>query len=347
MKNFTFPGLISSSRKRWAAAALTVLITVIGCEINDSECNRECQDGFWMDSGLSEDPCGDTTNTTCLVSRRFPAPTDSDKANKHVIIAVHGFTASTYEWQEFKTFAEGDTANGHGRMLISLVLLGGHGVNLDAFQKSGWKDWGAPIMAEFDSLKSRGYKNISFACASTGCALLMQYIQEGLLDTGLAPKGIYMIDPIVTPSSKLLSLVNLVGPILGNSPNPGTDTENVHWYVNRPHEDLQQLYELTNRIKNELETGFDLPKKTECKVYKSKHDNSSDPIGALLIYKGMRMWDGSRIEAELYDSRLHVMTRLAGRDTASVSRADTVLQLAIFSEILKKEDLAAPKAKAP
>jgi carboxylesterase len=343
------PSWLAIRRCRTLAAIgfLIALSAFVGCEINTPDCDQECQDGFWMDSGLRSDPCGDTTNTTCLVSRRFPAP-DSGQANKHVIIAVHGFTASTYEWREFKTFAEDDTANGHGNILVSLVLLGGHGINLDAFQNSGWKDWGAPIMEEYGALKSRGYKNISFACASTGCALLMQYIQEGLLDTGLAPKGIYMIDPIVTPSPKLLSLVNLVGPILGNSPNPGTDTENVYWYVNRPQEDLQQLYELTNRIKNELETGFNLPKKTECKVYKSKYDGSADPVGALLIYKGMHKWDGGHIEAELFsNSHLHVMTRLAGRDPASLSSADTALQISIFREMIKKEESKVLKTAAP
>ncbi len=329
----------TAGKRAGALISALALLALGACEINTPQCDLECQKGFWMDSGQNPDHCSETTDSTCLVSRRFPAPGDSVKG-KHVIIAVHGFTASTYEWQEFKNFAEGDTANGHGKVLVSLVLLGGHGVSLDAFQSSGWKDWGAPLIAEYDSLKSRGFTNISFACASTGCALLMQYISDGVLDTGMAPKWVYMIDPIVVPSAKLLSLVDLVGPILGNSPNPGSNEENRHWYVNRPQEDLKQLYQLTNRVKNELETGFKLPKKTECKVYKSKKDRSADPIGALLIYKGMRKWDGSHIEAELYDSRLHVMTRLAGRDPTP-SHADSTLQIGIFREMIKK-DLTLP-----
>ncbi|MDB5049153.1 MAG: esterase/lipase-like protein [Fibrobacteres bacterium] len=322
----------------WAGAGLA-LLTLGACQINKADCDLECQKGFWLDSGLNPDPCSNPLDSTCLVSHRFPTPSDSDKAAKHVIIAVHGFTASTYEWEEFKGFAE-DTVNGHGRSLISLVLLGGHGTNLDAFQSSSWKDWGKPILTEYDTLVKQGYQNISFACASTGCALLMQYIADGQLATGPAPKWFFLIDPIVVPSEKLLSLVDLVGPILGNSPNPGSDEENRHWYVNRPQEDLKELYTLVNRVKNQLESGFELPKNTNAKVYKSLHDQSADPVGALLIYKGMRKSDGSHIEAEMLDSRLHVVTRLKGRDPEP-SAADSALQLRVFKEMIDKS-LAKP-----
>jgi carboxylesterase len=320
------------------AGAGLALLTFGACQINDTACDLECQQGFWMDSGLNPDPCGDPLDSTCLVSHRFPAPSDSEKAGKHVIIAVHGFIASTYEWQEFRNYADSSqTANGN--VLVSLVLLGAHGISLDAFQSSSWKDWGKPILTEYDTLVKEGYKNISFACASTGCALLMQYIYDGNF-TAVPPKWMFQIDPIVVPSAKLLSLIDLVGPILGNSPNPGSDEENRHWYVNRPQEDLKQLYELVNRVKNELESGFNLPKNADAKVYKSKKDRSADPVGALLIYKGMRKSDGSRIEAEMLDSRLHVVTRLKGRDPEP-SAADSALQTRIFKEMIDKS-LAKP-----
>lgn len=333
---------MKNTAKTLGMAAGMALLILGACEINTVECNKECMDGLWMDSGLNPDSCGIDTNKTCLVSHRFAAPIDSDKAGKDVIIAIHGFTASTYEWREFKAFAE-DSATGNGRTLVSLVLLGGHGVSDDAFQGSTWQDWGNPILTEYDSLVSLGYKNISFACASTGCALLMEYLARGeLVKAGPAPKWLFLIDPIVLPSDKLLSLVDFVGPILGNSPNPGTDVENRNWYVNRPQEALTELYTLINRVKNQLETGFKLPKGTQAKVYKSKRDRSADPAGALLIYKGMKKSDGSHIETELIDSRLHVMTRLAGRDSASVSHADSTLQLRIFNEMIDKSD---PKPK--
>lgn len=325
----------------WIAVGLG-LLGLVACELNTAECNRECRDGLWMDSGDSRDTCDNPANTTCLVSRRYPALPDSEKARKNVIIAVHGFTASTYEWREFREFAE-DTLPGYDttrNTAVSLVLLGGHGSSLDAFQASSWKDWGRPILAEYDSLAEAGYKHISFACASAGCALLMEYVAEGRFEDGPAPEWMFLVDPIVVPSAKLLSLVNLVGPIVGNSPNPGSPEENRHWYVNRPQEALKELYALVNRVKNRLESGIELPPETKAKVYKSKHDASADPVGALMIYKGMRKSDGSHIEVEMLDSRLHVATRLRGRDPEP-TRSDTLLQARIFREMIDKT-LAGP-----
>jgi carboxylesterase len=139
----------------------------------------------------------------------------------------------------------------------------------------------------------------------------------------------------MVPTAKILSLVDLVGPILGNSPNKGTEDENYHWYVNRPQETLQQLYALITIVKNELESGFHLPKGTLAKVYKTTHDNNADPVGALLIYKGMRKSDGSHIEVQMIDSRLHVFTRLAARK-GTPSAADIKRQWDTFAEMARR-----------
>lgn len=308
----------------WAAAC-AVILTIAACQINSVECDQECVN-FWLDGSTRNDTCGLPDNKTCLVSRRFTTPNSATLA-KPVFIAVHGYTASTFEWEEFREYAEDSMKSVH----VSRVLLGAHGRDIDAFQSSSWEEWGRPILEEYDSLRSKGFENINFACVSTGCALLMAYINGGSFRE-TAPKWIYMIDPIVVPSAKLLSLANIVGPILGNSPNPGSDSENVHWYVNRPQETLRELYSLINRVKNELESGFTLPKGTRALVYKSKKDGQADPVGLLLLYKGMRRADGSHIEVKMEDSRLHVMTRLRYRDPPA-SHADTIRQGEIFNEM--------------
>jgi carboxylesterase len=317
----------------WAVAG-AALLAFAACQIDSVECDQECIN-FWLDGSTINDTCGLPGNKTCLVSRRFENPETTTLA-KPVIIAVHGYTASTFEWEEFREYAEDSLKS----VNVSRVLLGGHGRDIDVFKASSWEEWGRPILAEYDSLVSKGYENISFACASTGCALLMAYIKGGhFRDT--APKWIFMIDPIVVPTAKLLSLANIVGPILGNSPNPGSDSENVHWYVNRPQETLRELYSLINRVKNELEAGFKLPIGTQATVYKSKHDGQADPVGVLFIYKGMRKSDGSHVEIQMEDSRLHVMTRLRYRDPPA-SAADTLRQSEIFLE-MKVRALAALK----
>jgi carboxylesterase len=310
----------------WAGGLVLILAA---CQLVDVECDKECQD-FWLDGVNVDDPCSEPSNKDCLVSRRFETPESALKA-KPVIIAVHGFTASTYEWEEFRRYAE-DTAHAFGSVNVSLVLLGGHGLDIDEFRASSSAEWGKTIVEEYDSLRARGYTDINFACASTGCTLLMDYIERGYFQQR-PPRWVFMVDPIVVPSAKLLSLANIVGPILGNSPNPGSETENAHWYTNRPQETLRELYALINEVKNDLEDGFKLPKGTRAKLYKSKKDGSADPVGALLIYKGMRKSDGGHIDVEMADSRLHVMTRLQGREPEP-THSDTLMQTKIFSEMV-------------
>ena len=303
------------------------------CQINKVECDQNCEEN-WMDGSQVND--SDGLSGKYLVSRRFPAP-DSATLAKPVIVAVHGFTASTYEWMEFQRWAEDpDTTKGGGRIMVSPVLLGGHGRDDADFQGSTWQDWGAPMLAEYDSLTARGYRNISFAGASTGATLMMRYISENAFQARPKPKWFFFVDPIVVPSSKILSLVNIVGPILGNSPDPGTPEENRNWYVNRPAEDLAELYELINLIKNRLEDGFRLPPGTLAKVYKAKKDGSADPVSALYIYKGLRTANGGHIEVEMVNSNKHVFTRLQGRKPGTVGLADTLLQQRVFGEMRDK-----------
>jgi carboxylesterase len=57
-----------------------------------------------------------------LVSEYLPTPTEAQK-DTPVIIAAHGYTATTFEWDELRDFA--DSAR---TFYVSQVLLGGHDV---------------------------------------------------------------------------------------------------------------------------------------------------------------------------------------------------------------------------
>jgi carboxylesterase len=306
-----------------ARLVLPVLLTagLSGClfPLNEPECNATCE-AQWLDGMTIRD-------TADLVSERIPAPSPADRA-KHVLIAAHGFTASTYEWEEFQRFAEADS-----QILVSRILLGGHGTDLEDFRSSTWRDWGAPLVEEYRALTRKGYTNISLAGSSTGGALILYHLHGDAFDT-IPPRQVFLIDPIVLPGDKALSMIGLFGPIVGNSPSSGTPEEKPHWYTNRPAEVLAELYDLVNRVKNQLESGFRLPTGTRAKVYKAKKDGAADPVGALLIYKGMRRADGGRIDAELIDSKKHVFTRLQGR--ATVSAADSATQLRVFEEMVAR-----------
>ena len=68
-------------------------------------------------------------------------------------------------------------------------------------------------------------------------------------------------------------------------------------------------------------------------VYKSTHDETADPISAVLLYKGVCNNDGSKIDVKMVPSHLHVFTNLHGRP--NVSQTDKDLQLKTFDEIAK------------
>ena len=259
-----------------------------------------------------------------LVSAAIANPSIVQK-NTPVVIAVHGYSATTYEWNDFRSYC--DTK---GNVLVSQVLLGGHGRTYAEFKASTWKDWQEPIMTEYNALRSKGYTNINFAGSSTACPLLMDLIKNGKIDdNGL--KHVFFVDPIVISSDKTLTLIGLLGPMLGYIETTNTTAEEGHWYHFRPHETLNQMMKVLDLSRKELQEGIKLPVGTQLKVYKSIKDPSADPVSAVLIYKGLKKSDGSNISVEMIDSELHVMTRLNGRD--NVTQHDLDNQKHVFDDM--------------
>lgn len=259
-----------------------------------------------------------------LVSAAIANPTVVQK-NTPVIIAVHGYDATTFEWNELRTYC-----NLKADVMVSQVLLGGHGRTYEEFKKSTWEDWQEPILTEYNALRAKGYTNINFAGSSTACPLVMDLIKKGKIDAN-GMKHIFMIDPIVIPSSKLLTIIGLVGPMMGYLETEMTPAEEGYWYHFRPQETLKQLMNLINKSRKDLQSGIILPEGVKVKVYKSIKDPSADPVSAVLINKGLSNNDGSKIDIEMIDSELHVMTRLAGRD--NISQHDRDNQTHIFDDM--------------
>ena len=260
-----------------------------------------------------------------LISARYPAPSALQK-DIPVIIAAHGYTATTFEWDELRDYADST-----GTFYVSQVLLGGHGRSYEEFRKSTWKDWQASVRDEYKKLSRLGYKNIYLAGSSTGCPLIINLIQDGFFENLTKPKKIFLIDPIVISSNKTLTMVNALGPVLGYTSVELTDGEQGKWYVYRPYETLKQLMKLIDLTRKELQSGIRLPQNTKLKTYKSTSDGSADPVSAVLIYKGMKHADGTPVEVEMVDSKLHVFTRLRGRD--GVTEKDKALQMKTFKEM--------------
>jgi carboxylesterase len=187
-------------------------------------------------------------------------------------------------------------------------------------------------MTEYNDLRDKGYTNINFAGSSTAGPLVMDLIKKGKIgDNGM--NHIFLIDPIVVSSDKLLTLIGLVGPMMGYLETVNTPAEEGHFYHFRPQETLQQMLNLMEKSRKDLQEGYHLPAGIRMKVFKSIKDPVADAVSAVLIHKGLKNSDGSKIDIEMMDSELHVVTRLSGRD--NLSQHDRDIQKQVFDDMIK------------
>jgi len=265
-----------------------------------------------------------------LVSEYIPIPTELEK-NTPVIIAAHGYTATTFEWDEFRSFA-----HLKGTFNVSQVLLGGHGTSYSDFKQTTWEGWQSSIKEEYTKLSKMGFTKIYLAGSSTGAPLIINLLTTDFFQKLTPPRGIFLVDPIVVSSNKTLTMVGLLGPLLGYTTVELSAAEEHRWYVYRPQETLKELMSLINLTRIDLQKGINLTDDLYVKVYKSSIDDVADPVSALLIYKGLKydwLWY-KNIDVEMVDSKLHVFTRLAGRE--GVTAADIALQQRVFAEMEQK-----------
>lgn len=262
-----------------------------------------------------------------LLSSAIPNPGSADLA-KHIVIAAHGFSATTFEWEEFKSWAEAK-----GDCYVSIVLLGAHGRDYTAFKKGNWEDWQAPIIEEYNKLKQLGYKNISFVGSSTGCPLVLEMIHEGKIETS-AIKNVFLIDPIILPSNKLLSMAPMIGPAVGYTTVDLDPGEQGHWYRYRPQHALRELEKLIRHERKILQRGVTLPEGMYMQVFKATHDDAADPASAVLLKKGVKLSNGNDIDVNMVNSSIHVFTRLRGR--ARITQDEIDLQQQTFETIYSK-----------
>ncbi len=258
-----------------------------------------------------------------LVSAKYPNPTEEEK-NKKVIIAVHGFSASTFEWDELRRFIENRNID---TVLLSQVLLGGHGRSYEEFKASSYEDWQESIKAEYDKLIALGFTDITLVGSSTGCPLILDLLNIKYFGKEL--KEVFLIDPIIVPSDKMLSIVGVAGPILGYVESDLSEGEEKYWYKYRPYETLKELNSLIIKVRKQLEDNLGIGD-VKMTVYKSLKDDAADPVSAVLLYKGIKTNYG-KINVEMIDSDLHVFTRLDLRPT--VSEKDKSNQFKVFADI--------------
>ncbi|MDX9747832.1 MAG: hypothetical protein RBT57_04965 [Paludibacter sp.] len=246
-----------------------------------------------------------------LVSAAIPNPTEQQK-NTPVLIAAHGYSATTFEWDELREYADSK-----GTFLVSQVLLGGHGRDFADFKAASWRDWQSSIRDEYKRLRTAGFKHISLAGSSTGAPLIVELFTQDFFKTHGAPDEVFLIDPIVVSGNKTLVLVGLLGPVLGYTTTDLDEGEKGKWYVYRPQESLKQLMELIDLTRRNLEKGITLTPGTNLTIFKSEIDRTADPVSAVLLHKGFHKAHGQQVDVQMISSELHVFTRLRGRNTVT------------------------------
>jgi carboxylesterase len=260
-----------------------------------------------------------------LTSLSNPNPTP-EEASRPVFILCHGYSASTFEWSEFVEWTGDNDA-----YFTSRVLLGGHGRTYEEFKSTNWQDWQKAIFDEYEALLDAGYTNINLVGSSTGGALILEAISSGYFEGKIAPNHIFMVDPIVLPSDKILPLIGVLGPLVGYTETENTDGEKTYYYTYRPQETLQELQKVIKKVRLALQKGIDLPSGTSLNVYKSTQDPSAEPASAVLIYKGVS--PSNQVKIQMIESTLHVFTRLNFR-VESISAQDRQNQEQTFQEMV-------------
>ncbi len=267
-------------------------------------------------------------DTSLLYPERFLLSARASTGNplellKPVIITAHGYSASNFEWLEFSEYLQSKGVN------VSRVLLGGHGRDYADFKKATWHDWQVPIIEEYNKLVAQGYRNISMAGSSTGGPLLLEMLMSKRIDVSQL-KNVFLIDPIVIPSNKILTLAPVVGgTVLDYTTSELDKGEEGYWYKYRPQESLRQLNTLTQHVRKQLEGEATFPSTVKLYVWHDNADGAADPGGSAAILKGV-----PDATVTVVTSNLHVFTRLKGR--SQTTAADYELQTKTFNEIYEK-----------
>ncbi|MBC7847897.1 MAG: esterase [Flavobacterium sp.] len=300
---------------------LLVLITIVFNSCSDPKITDDLLDGNVIFEPSLYNP------EQFLVSAKYPAPTPLD-LSKHIILVIHGYSATTFEWQEFKDWSNESTYR------ISQVLLDGHGKDYNSFKASQWEDWRSAITDEYEKLIAMGYTKISIAGSSTGGTLILELVKSGYFNSHLPPKNLFLIDPIVVPTSKLQSITSIVGPMLVYVESDQSTQENKYWYRFRPYETINELNDVMKTVRKGLEDGMTLPPGTYLKAFHSLHDPVASTTSTVLIYKGLKTSTGTHIDVQLMDSDIHVFTRLNLR--SNVTALQHANQLDAFNQIVNK-----------
>jgi len=250
-------------------------------------------DDNWLDSPLTKDKS--LTGSSYLLSSRVP---ESHQLNQPVCVLVHGFSASTFEFDYFKEAVTNQTDG----ILFSTVLMGGHGRDYLAFKHSTYKDWQQPVIDEVNRLIELGYTNISLMGVSTGATVILNSIIENKINP-LKVKQLIFIDPFLFSKNKWLYLAPYLRFFVRNTRSNASKTvEYENWHVNRPISSLVQLVKLTKQVRSNLDRQHNV-EDVPLYVFSSEFDSVSDTIRTNQFLQA----SFKQLQIQLINSKHHVL----------------------------------------
>lgn len=239
-----------------------------------------------------------------LLSEQGP-PADPDQP---VVVTAHGFAATPFENHYLLDWLCARGFKG------SRVMLGAHGESVEAFRKASWRDWQHPLEGELRRLSKLGYRDLSAVTTSTGGTLLLELLSRSHFP---ALKRLVLIAPIVEPYDRQLRLSSLarrsgVVPSILNT----FDEEYIGcWYRELPLSAVEQLDQLTRKVRSQLQQGLKLPSELQILIVQSRREVVVDRRSAFLVSDGLCQ---NHVELLMLDSHWHlpVLPRSDAREEA-------------------------------
>lgn len=255
-----------------------------------------------------------------LVSQEIPTPTEAQK-DQLVVVAVHGYTATTFE---LKPAADHLRSQG---LLVSEVLLGAHGTRVQDFEKSTWKTWQAPIVAEYKALQQQGYRNIALFGTSTGGTLILEALSSGKIAP--APRRIALIAPLIEIRNKTAGYAGLLDWLgvkyLDTNPKGASAGK---WYRFRPTGTITSLVDITEIMKARLRAGLGV-EGAKTLVLQSTGDGTVDPVSAQLLRDGFK----TDLTVEMVPSTMHIPIWPDGVDAHTFTAEEAALRQQLLEKI--------------
>lgn len=277
-----------------------------------------CSTTYPIQAGDLDD--GKRPDVAKLVSQEFPTPTEAEK-DQLVVLAAHGYTATTFELKPAANYLRSQG------LRVSEVLLGAHGTNIQDFEKSTWKTWQAPIVAEYKALQDRGYRNIAILGTSTGGTLILEALTSGKISP--APKRIALVAPLIEIKNKLAGYAGLLDwfGLKYIDTNPTGDSIG-HWYRFRPAPTITSLVDITEIMKARLRTGIRV-EGAKTLVMQSTGDSTVDPVSAELLRDGIK----SDLTVEMVPSTMHIPIWPDGVDGHTFTAEEASLRQQLLEKI--------------